>query len=424
MAGDALSGLRDKGLVLLRPWPLVLAGLAMAGGGLALASSSWIVARVLLALAGVLTAGVAISRRLQSAGQELPERVESAGLTAVAGLAPLLAALSCDASWDSIRLLFAVLAGVALAASVLVLLPRVARRVVASLLVVFHFGGILTACTSVPLRDQPAPWVSIQLWTHVYRPYLTFMYLTNAYHFYSPDPGPPSLLWFRVSYQDGTMRWIRLPVREEVPLSLPYQRYLALAESTNNPMPRPPLTRAERTEVERRTGQAPQQDPWEDILRRREQGGRKYSPPIPLAVDLLATAQYMEPNFITKMYISSYARHVGLEETRPVKDIRIYRLTHMIPTPAQVAHGVSLLDETLYRPVYLGRYDREGNLIDTKDPMLYWYMPILAVPPDYGRPGTDLPLLANRPPQLGDKFFNALNIHAQDGDGVYFPSQP
>src|SRR5438045_224861 len=84
--------------------------------------------------------------------------------------------------------------------AVLVLLPRPARRVVLSLLLLVHFAGILTAVTAVDPQGGSAPWVSRQLFARVYRPYLGFMYLSNAYHFYSPNPGPPTLLWFRIQY--------------------------------------------------------------------------------------------------------------------------------------------------------------------------------------------------------------------------------
>ena len=32
----------------------------------------------------------------------------------------------------------------------------------------------------------------------MFRHYLLFTYMNNAYHFYSPDPGPPTLLYRRV----------------------------------------------------------------------------------------------------------------------------------------------------------------------------------------------------------------------------------
>src|SRR6185437_5083979 len=129
-----------------------------------------------------------------------------------------------------------VLIGLALFGSFVVLLPRTGRRIVAVILVVLHFGGILTAITAVPPRNEPAPWLSMQSWTRIYRHYLTFAYLTNAYHFYSPDPGPPTLLWFHVEYADGSYRWIKLPNRRESPVGLHHQRMPAATESTNNPI--------------------------------------------------------------------------------------------------------------------------------------------------------------------------------------------
>src|SRR5262249_8288704 len=70
--------------------------------------------------------------------------------------------------WDSAALLFRVGTVVAAVGAVVVLLPSVGRRIVISLVILFHFGGILTAVTSV----SPAPWVVTQIWTRVYRPYL------------------------------------------------------------------------------------------------------------------------------------------------------------------------------------------------------------------------------------------------------------
>jgi hypothetical protein len=368
----------------------------------------------------VLTVGAAVSQRLQAAGQEIDQRIESAGLTALASLAPLMALAGCDRAWDSMRLFLGVLAGVAICGSLLVLLPRMARRFVASILVLFHFGGILVAVTSVAPRDQPAPWISVQLWTRVYRPYLTFMYLTNAYHFYSPDPGPPSLLWFRIHYKDGTSRWLRLPVRGEAPVALQYQRMLAMADNAHNPMPRPPLTNAEKAEFERRAGVPYLHETWERILERRKQGEKLYSPPIPLPPDMPFNLQYSEPQDYTKRIIASYARHVAREEDRPVKDVQLYLVTHRVISPAEIASGFSPLTETLYTPTYLGKFDPEGNLLDPEDPLLYWYLPISAVGPGW-KPGGDEPLLANRPYHAGDSVFNALKIHAGEPQEALVP---
>ena len=68
-------------------------------------------------------------------------------------------------------------------------LPSPVRRFAAfgvSVLILVHF----TAITSAVLANPPGPWVAMQSQHLIFRPYLAFMYLNNAYRFYSPEPGP------------------------------------------------------------------------------------------------------------------------------------------------------------------------------------------------------------------------------------------
>ena len=199
-----------------RPWPILLAGLGCTVIGLLFSATPFIPVRLLFLAAGLIIAGSAVSRRLQTAGWELEDRTESAGLLALAAFVALLAFLGMDESWDSGRIFLGALIAVALAGSFLVLLPRTGRRIAASVLLLLHFGGILTAVTAVPPRNEQAPWLSMQIWTNFYRHYLTFAYLTNAYHFYSPDPGPPTLLWYYVKYEDGSAPGSNCPIARRV----------------------------------------------------------------------------------------------------------------------------------------------------------------------------------------------------------------
>jgi hypothetical protein len=439
--------------------------------------------RAFLVLAALLLAAGAVSRRLQGARQELEERILSAAVVSLAGLVAILAYLATPADWDSIRLLLLVLALVSLCGSALVLLPCTPRRIAASLFVLFHFGGIATAVTAVAPRDQPAPWLATQLWQRVYRPYLQLLYLTNAYHFYSPDPGPPSLLWFRVHYSDSSAAWIKLPVRQESPIALNYQRMLALAEGTNSPYPRLPLSRAELAEWQQRTGLPYLHDTWETLLQRRQTGGAlEYARPLYLPADAPVDKQYSEPNDYAKLLIGSYARHVARTARHPtnpqaeVVDVRVYRLSHRILTPAELTQGFSPLTEIFYQPYFFGKFDPDGDLIAQfrvtdlaldalqgeglpehvlsklkalegkpfdraeflgklagllqpdeikdyqalillhtldPDPFLYWYIPIAIVPKEYGRPGARVPLLLNHQPALDQgQLLNGLVIHA------------
>ncbi|MBV9124454.1 MAG: PKD domain-containing protein [Planctomycetes bacterium] len=369
------------------------------------------------------------------------------------------------AIWDSARTLLRVLAAVAAACAGLVLLPSLGRRVAVSLIILFHFGGILTAVTNV----QPAPWLSTQLWTVVYRPYLQFLYCNNAYHFYSPDPGPATLLWFRIEFEttggQRHWRWVKVPelatdrsgdladlerrlddkerafsqlpegkgpaderarrqqelvdlrsqiqhlkeasqnqpagaaVRPDGRLLRPlveYTRRLSIAESINSPNPLPANFQAL-------------------LAVRLNAPGR-----IPLHPDLLPTLQYHEPPDLSKEWLRSYVRFVARAypfEHNPdlkVTGIKVYRVTHEILPPNELAEGTNPNDPTLFEPFYMGEYDAEGNLKPScfrlilnsdgtikdmhRDPYLYWLIPIIRVPKE-GAPTAAGP----NPPSAADK---------------------
>jgi hypothetical protein len=403
----------------LRPWNLMLAALGVTVLGLLLMATPAIALRLITLGVGLLLAASAVVKRLKTAGWELEERFESAGLCAVASFTALLAYLGMEESWDSGKMFLGVLVGAGLVGAVLLVLPTMARRAVISLLVLFHFGGILTAVSCVQPRNDPSPWISMQLWTRFYRPYLTFAYLTNAYHFYSPDPGPPTLLWFRVEYSDRSHRWIKIPVRKDNLLALHYQRLLALTESSAAPMPRLPLSLAEVPQWERMTGRPYDRPTWNDIAHRRLVGAYKFSPdPILEIKDLAPAAQYSEPQELARRYISSYAHHIAVTSPHPtnpdvsVQSVSIYRLTHRIIGPGQIAQGMSPLDETFYTPFYMGKFNTKGELIDPNDPFLYWYLPIIMVPRNYPS-GTD-GIYINAPPPPDGRLLNCMKIHAGD----------
>jgi hypothetical protein len=286
---------------------------------------------------------------------------------ALAALVAGLGSLVVPEAWDSAQLLLRVSAGVAAVAALLTLVPRTAGRVVISLLLVFHLGGLVTAVTSVPPPGAPAPWVVTQLWTRCYRPYLQFLYLNNAYHFYSPEPGPASLLWSCVSYEDGSSRWVKVPNRRRDardPLALEYYRRLALTESTNQLEP-----------VQVLSAEASQ---------RRALAGQLLGLPSPdeLALYLPGVPQFRVPGDTSRRLLQNYARFLAATHPHPdpavgVRGVKVYRIVHAMSSPADFAAGRSPLDPTLYLPYYQGEFDREGNLKNPGDPFLYWLLPIL-----------------------------------------------
>jgi hypothetical protein len=380
----------------LGPWGALLLALALAllAWGSEFVSAGGGPARVILAIASLIAAGAAVAWRLRAAGDSFEDQVESAGLVLLSSLLVEGIRHGLAQPWDSAQLLLGAMAALGVVASLILLLPPLGRKIVISAIVLFHFGGILTAVTAVPPPGGPAPWLSMQAWSRVYRPYLSFMYLNNAYHFYSPEPGPPTLLWFSMEYADNTRRWVKIPVRGESPVPLHYQRMLALTESTNQIDPMP----------------LSEPDFNEKLHRRNYQGNLDNIPLHPL---MPPSAQYRQPQPYSKMMISSYARfaarhflHTEDPANIPVTGVRIYRVTHMIIQPSDLAAGYSPLEETLYVPFFQGDFDPHGNLKNENDPYLYWLLPIY--PQDYAerlrRPGA--------PPPTHQKIVNCLEMHA------------
>lgn len=409
----------------VNPWPLLLTGVAATGVALlwyqvlGSVGTPW---RVLLIVFGLLVAGGGVSFRLRSFGEDFEERLGAASAVLAGALVVLLAVLGTDRTWDSARLLLFVGLGVALAGALLLIMPRGARLFVISGLVLFHFAGILCAVLSIP-----PPFVVNQLWTHVFRHYLEFAYLNNAYHFYSPEPGPASLLWFRVEYDDDSAYWHKMPNREDFATRLEYQRRLSLTELASIGGPLDPRLNPQ------------------DLLLARQQAGKHYQArkdclpeKVPMArYDVFPPAmQRREIAFRCKQAIESYVRHVA--RTHPhedpnvgVRQVKVYRLIHEILPPTDLSKGFDPLDPRTYRPYYQGTFSKDGQQLNKdgkpinleklsfEDPFLYWYIPIL---PAVALEGSEaeLPLIYRSAdqavPDLSKalEIRNCLEIHAGD----------
>jgi hypothetical protein len=292
---------------------------------------------------------------------------------------------------DSAVLLFRVATVLSAVGALVVLLPSVGRRIVVSLFILFHFVGILTAVTSV----SPSPWLSTQIWTTVYRPYLYFLWLNNAYHFYSPQPGPANLLWFCIEYEsdsDGTrnFRWVLIPDWDDdghpvnpdgsrVFSGTEYTRRLSLAEYTGS-------------------GGGVPWDLYQLIGKRMEKGQLDRIPLFDPRI-LPYDQQYKLPDDRSKRWIQTYVRHVAAtfkhqnpaKEHLPVKTVKFYRVLHQILDPGQIIQGMEPNDTRLYYPFYCGEFDKDGNYSDrcvrtginsegyfqweVRDPYLYWIIP-------------------------------------------------
>lgn len=387
-----------------RPWPLMCAGLALCFAGLVLSRGTDLPGFVPMALLfpGTLLTGVAVQRQLRRETWVWPGRIESSALVSLAGLAALGGVGAMRSFWVSGNMFYGFLFLLSLSGSLLILLPSLARRVALSVWVLFHFAGMATCVTSIDPPGNSGLYVSKQLWSYVFRPYLSFMYMTNAYHFYSPDPGHPELFWFAVRYDDDTYTWVKLPERANSPIGMHYQRMLALPAHSYGSLSRLPLSAAELKLLDKKVPQ-PTRGSWEAIYLRRQVGStqeyrRASEPrflPIPLVNDVDLGSQYREPHDLSKMQLASVAHRVfltappardqdgSLKPGVKVKSVKLYRVVHLILSPKELADGVSPLDKTKHWPYFMGEFDADGKLVDEREPFLYWYLPIAIVPDSF-----------------------------------------
>lgn len=302
-------------------------------------------------------------------------------------LALLIITNSMDASWDSLILASSVFTVVSLLIGIFVLLPLLAKKTTAICFVLFHFAAIVSAVTSIEPPNAPASWLATNLWAYYFRHYLTFTYLNNAYHFYSPEPGPPALLWSKIQYEDGTFRWFKIPNRTESPIQMHYQRMLSVTESTNVASSHSP-------------------DNWDEKLQRRNLAGLANQPQIaPLNRAMSQSNMFKEPAEYSKRMLLSYALYLTKKFAHPadkpsihINNIKIYRVTHSIITPGDMSRGENALDPTLYYPYFMGSFDKNANLIEPNDPFLYFLLPITR----------------NSNPNEPSVLNNSLDIHAGD----------
>lgn len=338
-------------------------------------------ARLLLVLAGSVTAGFAVSLR--------PDLWKAWALgSAVA----LVAWGGTPAHWDSFRLLFLVLAGAAAVGAGMVVLPRGWRYGLISAWILFHFGGIFMATTTPP----PTPWITEQLYNRVYNPYLQFAYLRNAYHFYSPEPGPASMLFCLVAtyklepgetlasivqMDPATRRkrverveWVVLPKRPNDirdPLGLTYFRRLSITEGVSRSIPDYMLPETfEKSEMREM---------------RKATTFSSADPQIPIHPTEPTVLQYRLPSpEIMRYVLPSYGQHLILEHTPEDDDVRrrttikVYRVEHRILSVNEFVKGADPYHPTSYKPYFVGEFDVYGRLVNPRDPMLYWLVPVIA----------------------------------------------
>lgn len=366
-------------------------------------------ARLLLVFAGAVTAGLAISFR--------PELI---AVWLLGAATALLGVFGTPSHWDSFQVLFTVLTGVALLRALLLVLPPKFRLGLVSAFLFLHFFGILLATTS----PGPTPWMVDQLYRRFYEPYLQFVYLRNAYHFYSPEPGPASIMVVLLKTEDGEevtadgirrkkyrLEWLVTPRRPEHvkdPLGVTYYRRLSLTDQISRGFP--DLINSETFEKS-------------EIRSRRYRlaipGNDPYIPLHPNEPDYL---EYRLPDQqVSRYLLPSYAQHILMdlpEQDRTRTTVKIYRIEHRtlsvgayigISNPGQKPGDPYY--PTTYWPYFLGEFGfvKDANdankvkveLLDPQAEMLYWLVPV------FERPAGGIPGDLNK-----KDYIDFLSIHA------------
>ncbi|MEZ6139322.1 MAG: hypothetical protein R3B84_02015 [Zavarzinella sp.] len=297
-------------------------------------------------------------------------------------------------SWDSMQTVSLMVMVISLLAIIACFIPRKISFVLISVFVFYHFMGIYSAITAVP----PAPWLSTNYWARVARPYLHFVYLNNAYQFYSPDPGPSSLCWFCITYEEiqpensnviedaskpppkQVKKWVKLPSRETDnpdPFSLIYFRYLATIENAAH-------TGAQQLSI------APIEN--QEMVSRRNAVINEF----PKHPDIPDISEYRHPpEHIPHLVVPSFTKHIARSPRyqlpgMKIVSMKVYRVEHSIPDVHEFRgrkvepEGTIIQPHPYYPgsflPFYLGEYSADGRLINPEDPMLYWLVPIFPRP--------------------------------------------
>ena len=414
---------RAKGVPFGRSWLFLLAGLVLLGAAWLTKSIGFfdsLELRVALLVAGFVLTYAAVVERLRRMTWDFPDRLEAAAMVSVSILGAVACLAAMDEKWTSGRIFFGGLFALTLVGGILILLPPLARRVALSLLVVFHLGGLVTAITVVAPPNGSAPWISQVLMARVYRPYLNLLYMTNAYHFYSPDPGTSSVFRFAVFYADGQYRWVQVPDKKDCPIGMTYQRVNALPEHSFESNGQFPPSESDLRGVPE--ADRPPRGSWEEISRRRQNGaGLPWGPdkmPIPMVRDIDLNLQYQQPTEISAQQIASLARHMwhyppALRKGAEIASVKVYRVKIHVLTPYELAKGRDPFDPTKTVPYFLGEFDEKGTLLHPEDPLLYWYLPVVRVSPSFLEQRAGVPVINVRvDPPKHSMLLDCLELHA------------
>lgn len=204
-------------------------------------------------------------------------------------------------------------------------------RWLVSALVLAHLAAVLTAVLSCSTNGFAAPQLAV-LANEPVRPYLQFTFLNNAYRFFAPNPGVPTVFWFRLQYEDGRVRWVESPGRSSTLIRGAYQRRL------NHTI---------------QLGQQLAPDP--------AQGGKRCITPMG-KICLESCVRHV---------VQAHARCTPDEHLIGVKSVGVYVLHHTVISPEQVRDGWTPTDLRTYHATFVGAYTADSRRTDEFQPGVF-----------------------------------------------------
>jgi hypothetical protein len=198
--------------------------------------------------------------------------------------------------------------------------------------IVAHFAAVLTAVTSAGSAEFPPPMLAVEASRWV-APYLKFFQLTSAYRFFARNPIAVDVVWFRVRFDSGRVRWVEWPNPDSPWFGIPQQREMATAMAV-----------------------------------------RVYlSPPS-------STARWPALNPVGEACVASFARYLARTQARvgsgggaaadAVASVGVYLVAHRMLMPYEVQMGWQHTDLRLYQPIVpLGTYDGAGRRVASPPPV-------------------------------------------------------
>ena len=171
--------------------------------------------------------------------------------------------------------------------------------------------------------------------------YIRPMFLGHGYRFFAPNPGPSHLVRYELVMANGDSSEGMFPDLDEQWPRLLYHRMFMMSETVNS------VTNV----LNKEDFQERMEAGREEVRALREAGHRVQADRIERDLDL-QRAEYQRAVETRDVLLEAIAQRLAIEHG--AKEVRLYSVEHLIPTPLDVELGMDLNDPDLWleRPIF------------------------------------------------------------------------